>query len=308
MRTRGASLQSRRLPFGPVTTMTLPKDPLPEHTAPWIAAGGSARLLGDSIVYASTGLDTWTVRHAATVVVAVSEREPAFATAQGVVQGRLLVVRPMVPKRLLALQAPLVLIDLEPNHPLYRSFLRAPDAPAAPGICAPSLHRHPALLAMAQGFFSGRLRGQAVDHAVHQALLGLVSEFPTPPPLDPRVRRMMALLDEDPQRTMPELARQVGISAHRASQLFSRSLGLPWRRYVLSVKIRRASHYMGSGRRLTDVAQCAGFVDSAHFAKVWIQSYGASPSAFFPAERTAMDSQALPDWRVWRRERGVVLL
>jgi AraC-like DNA-binding protein len=282
--------------------MTLPPDPPPPRRARWIAEGGTARLLGDGIVYASTGLDTWTVRHAATVVVAVSPREPAFVTAQGRVQGRLLVVRPMVPKRLLALQAPLVLIDLEPNHPLYRCFLRAPDDPGAPGTCALPLAQHPAMLDMAQGFFDGRLRGHALDGAVQQALQQLVRAFPEPPPLDERVRRMMALLDEDPTRSLTDLARDVGVSPHRASQLFSRSLGLPWRRYVLSVKIRRAAGYMGSGRRLTDVAQAAGFVDSAHFAKVWIQCYGASPSAFFPAERTAMDAQALPDWRRWQRD------
>lgn len=271
--------------------------PWPEHHAPLIADGGSARLLGHGIVYASTGLDTWTVRHAATVVAAASPREIAFQTAQGAVQGRLLVVRPLVRKRLLALQAPLVLIDLEPSHPLYRCFLRAPDTPQVPGIGVLPLERHPAMAALAQGFFGGRLRGPAVDHAVQQALQALVREFPAPPPLDARVRHMMALLDADPARSLDDVARAAGVSAHRASQLFSQSLGLPWRRCVLSAKIRRAARFMGSGRRLTDVAQAAGFVDSAHFAKVWIQSYGASPSAFFPAARTAMDAVALPAGR-----------
>jgi AraC-like DNA-binding protein len=283
--------------------MPLSPVPWPDVHVPLIAQGGSARLLGDGIVYASSGLDTWTVRHAATVVVAATPREIAFHTAQGGVQGRLLVVRPLVPKRLLALQAPLVLVDLEPSHPLYRCFLRAPDDARAPGTCALPLEEHPALAALAAGFISGRLRGAAVDQAVQQALLDLVRRFPPPPPLDPRVAHMMALLDTDPSLGLGAVAKAAGVSAHRASQLFSQNLGLPWRRVVLSAKIRRAGRYMGSGRRLTDVAQDAGFTDSAHFARVWIQSYGASPSAFFPPTRTAMDAQALPDWRRQRHAR-----
>lgn len=280
--------------------MNLPDPRPPAGHVPCIAAGGRARLLGDGIIYASPGLDTWTVRHAATVVVAVTGQAPALVSAQGVVQGPLLVVRPLVPKRLLAPQAPLVLIDLEPNHPLYRWFHHAPDAPGAPGLCAPDLDRLVELRYLAQGFYQGRLRGDDVDRAVQRALQGLVAGFAEPPPLDDRVQRMMALLDDCPTLALPDLARCVGVSAHRASQLFSHSLGLPLRRYVLSAKIRRAATFMGSGRRLTDVAQAAGFVDSAHFAKVWMLNYGAPPSAFFPAARTAMAAQALPDWTRWR--------
>lgn len=60
---------------------------------------------------------------------------------------------------------------------------------------------------------------------------------------------------------------------------------------------------MGSGQRLTDVAQAAGFVDSAHFAKVWVQTYGASPSHFFPSQCTDMDGHGLPDWVGWHLAR-----
>lgn len=283
--------------------MKLPADAPMDLCQPYIGEGSRARLLGDGIIYASPGLDTWSVRHAATVVVAVSGRELAFHTARGGVQGRLLLVRPLVAKRLLAPDAPLVLIDLEPNHPLYRCFHGVHDPGQGEGICALDLDRHAELRYLALGFYQGRLSGQAVDDAVHHALACVAQALPAPPPLDDRVRQMMALLDDDPATPLAALARRVGVSPHRASNLFSRSLGLPLRRYVLSAKIRRAARFMGSGRRLTDVAQAAGFVDSAHFAKVWMQNYGAPPSAFFPAERTAMDEQALPDWGLWHLAR-----
>jgi transcriptional regulator GlxA family with amidase domain len=202
-----------------------------------------------------------------------------------------------------ARHSPLVLIDLEPNHPLYRCFHGVPDTEHGLGVCALDLAQQAEVRHLAQGFYRGQLCGDAVNQAVQRALERVASAFAAPPPLDPRVAQLMVLLDEDPGSPLPELARRVGLSPHRASQLFSQNMGLPLRRYVLSAKIRRAARFMGSGRRLTDVAQAAGFVDSAHFAKVWILNYGAPPSAFFPAQRTAMDELGLPDWVRWHLAR-----
>ena len=56
---------------------------------------------------------------------------------------------------------------------------------------------------------------------------------------------------------------------------------------------------MGSGLALTQIAQAAGFVDSAHFAKVWAQNYGAAPSRFFDTASTHIDQTDQPDWLLW---------
>jgi AraC-like DNA-binding protein len=87
--------------------------------------------------------------------------------------------------------------------------------------------------------------------------------------------------------------------AHHASRLFHQGLGLPLRRYALSIKIRAAASFMGSGLSLTQIAQAAGFVDSAHFAKVWSQCYGAAPSRFFDTGCTHIDQADQPDWLLW---------
>jgi len=45
-----------------------------------------------------------------------------------------------------------------------------------------------------------------------------------------------------------------------------------------------ASHYHHSKKRLSQIAQAAGFADSAHFSKVWTQTFGRSPAYFFGSE------------------------
>lgn len=269
---------------------------------------GRARLMGDALLYAAPHLDSRSTRHAASILAALDGQALTVQTPEGAVSGALLVVRPLVEKHVLAPATPVLLIDLEPNHPDYRAF-RGVGAPA--GVCALDPQRHPQLQRLARAFCHGHLQGPALDDLARSAVERVAAEFPPPAPMDIRLRQMMTLMDEHPRSTLCRVARQVGLSPHRASQLFSQGLGLPWRRYSLSSKIRRAAQFMGSGQRLTDVAQAAGFVDSAHFAKVWVQTYGASPSHFFPSQCTEMDGQGLPDWVGWhlaRRAPGLMPL
>lgn len=253
------------------------------------------RLLGDAIVFACPGMENTTVRHAATVLCATDTR-PLRATCGGqTVAGQVLLVRPMARKTIQALGQPLVLVDLEPTHPQYRRL----QAPGAPGVQALDAGDCAGFLDMARAFAAGRLQGRALDAGVREAMDAIARPFRAPAPLDARVRRLMSLLDEDPGAELERLARPLDLSPHHASRLFGRGLGLPLRRYALSIKIRAAASFMGSGLALTQVAQAAGFVDSAHFAKVWAQCYGAPPSQFFPADATLLDTADQPDWLLW---------
>lgn len=262
------------------------------------------RLLGDSIAFACPGMQNTTRRHSATVLCATGEQPLRVVCDGQVVQGQVLLIRPMAHKTVLADGQPLVLIDLEPSHPHYRRFHAVCDPGAqalAVGACA-------GLVPMARAFAAGQLGGRALDARARQAIDALASVLPAPPPLDARVRRLMALLDEHPGAELDEMARSLGLSPHHASRLFGQGLGLPLRRYALSVKIRAAASFMGSGLALTTVAQAAGFVDSAHFSKVWVQCYGASPSQFFHADDLHIDAADQPDWLLWylaRRDRDL---
>ncbi|HNK06469.1 MAG TPA: helix-turn-helix domain-containing protein [Giesbergeria sp.] len=253
------------------------------------------RLLGDAIVFACPGMRNTTQRHAATLLCS-TDGQALQARCQGhTVQAPALLIAPMACKTVDALDRPLLLIDLEPGHPQYRHF----QALAAPGVQA--LHGAPcaALQDLGRAFAAGRLQGQAVDAQVREAVAATARQLPQPAPLDPRVRKLMCLLDEDPGAALERLAPLLGLSAHHASRLFHQGLGLPLRRYALSIKIRAAASFMGSGLALTQIAQAAGFVDSAHFAKVWAQNYGAAPSRFFDTASTHIDQTDQPDWLLW---------
>lgn len=273
---------------------------LPPARSVWTAAPAGqpqarVRLLGDAIVFACPGMRNTTQRHAATLLCS-TDGQALQARCQGhTVQAPALLIAPMACKTVDALDRPLLLIDLEPGHPHYRHF----QALAAPGVQALQGAPCAALQDLGRAFAAGRLQGQAVDAQVREAVAATVHQLPQPKPLDPRVRKLMCLLDEDPGAVLERLAPSLGLSAHHASRLFHQGLGLPLRRYALSIKIRAAASFMGSGLALTQIAQAAGFVDSAHFAKVWAQNYGAAPSRFFDTANTHIDQTDQPDWLLW---------
>jgi AraC-like DNA-binding protein len=276
------------------------------------------RLMGDSFLVArDDGFSSRTQRYSASVIVAIDARPLAVATEQGRFEGALLLVAPCVAKRIDAPGRALVLLDIETIHPQHRRILLAPRLPPVLELDAA---RHGELLRLVQGFHGDGLQGRAVNVQTQRAIDELAQLFPAPPALDARVEGMQARLDDDPTLPLARLAARFGLSPQRASTLFRRHVGLSLRQYALAGKVRRAAQYIGEGRRLTDVALDAGFVDSAHFAKVWTAYYGAPPSQHFRPPPQSFDRREQPGWLQWhlarrapglsqrtpRQERGVV--
>ena len=279
-----------------MTTMP-PGSNVPPITCGPAPGGGlpaRARLQGDSFTYVCTGLESRACRHAVTLLHTLEGARPLeVETEHGITRGQALMVAPLVPRVLRAAQVPFVMVDLEPSHPHYRRFLGA--QPAAGALSLDHLQLN-ALRDIGQQFLHLRLTGRALDQAVREAVAQLAQAFPQPPELDERVRWMMNAIDQEPSRSLCDLAEELSLSIEHASRLFSSQVGVCLRTYSLSNKIRYAARYMGHGHSLTEVAQMAGFVDSAHFAKVWTRCYGRPPSAYFPAEKTRMDAANLPGW------------
>lgn len=210
----------------------------------WLPPGARGRLMGDTFCFASTGLISRACRHSVTLVQALEPDKPLrVGTAQGLVEGQLILVPPQTERTLNAEHSPFLMVDVEPIHIDYRVL-------AGVGGRVGTLDHlaFDALRQVGQGFLHDGLHGRELDHAVREALSQLTGHFPRPPALDPRVRWMMTEIQSDP------------------------------------------------GRPLTEVAQMAGFADSAHFAKVWTRCYGAPPSVYFPVDRMQVDHSALPRW------------
>lgn len=93
---------------------------------------------------------------------------------------------------------------------------------------------------------------------------------------DPRVRKMLAWMGtrlEGPI-TLAEAAKFVGLSSGRARHLFVEQTGLPFRAYVLWLRVTKAMELYVGGESLTEAAHAAGFSDSAHLSRTFRRIFG----------------------------------
>lgn len=75
-----------------------------------------------------------------------------------------------------------------------------------------------------------------------------------------------------------ELARNAYLSEGRYLHLFAEQLGISFRQYVMHQRLLRATRSMLTGASATRAAIDAGFSDSAHFTRTFIQLAGMRPS------------------------------
>jgi AraC-like DNA-binding protein len=98
---------------------------------------------------------------------------------------------------------------------------------------------------------------------------------------DRRVRQMMKWATENLEggHGLNDAAGSVGLSASRASHLFVEETGLPFRTYVLWLRLMRAVDAHTNGLSLTEAAQEAGFADSAHLSRTFKRMFGLPAAA-----------------------------
>ncbi len=100
------------------------------------------------------------------------------------------------------------------------------------------------------------------------------------------VRKALAHVDAtagDGVLMLPMAAEVAGVSPSRLTHLFTREVGIPFRRYVLWWRMRRAAESLHDGRSLTEAALAAGFADAAHFSRTFKAMFGMPPSALLAA-------------------------
>ncbi|MEA3002356.1 MAG: hypothetical protein QOH81_1144 [Sphingomonadales bacterium] len=98
---------------------------------------------------------------------------------------------------------------------------------------------------------------------------------------DPRVRAMIEHAGGNLENavTLPSAAGAACLSASRARHLFVEQTGLPFRTYLLWLRIRRAVELYAAGASLTEAAHEAGFADSAHFSRTFRRTFGLPAAA-----------------------------
>jgi AraC-like DNA-binding protein len=78
---------------------------------------------------------------------------------------------------------------------------------------------------------------------------------------------------------LAEAARAAHLSPSRLTHRFSEEVGIPFRRFVLWLRLRRAGEEMANARTLTEAAIAAGFSDLSHLGRVCRATFGVTPSA-----------------------------
>ncbi len=99
--------------------------------------------------------------------------------------------------------------------------------------------------------------------------------------IDRRVRLMIRWAHENIGGTLGlrEIASGVGLSPSRASHLFVEETGLPFRTYVLWMRLIRAVDAHWGGLSLTEAAHEAGFANSAHLSRTFRRMFGLPATA-----------------------------
>jgi AraC-like DNA-binding protein len=91
-----------------------------------------------------------------------------------------------------------------------------------------------------------------------------------------RVRKMVAWASErlDTPVSLADAAAHVGLSHGRARHLFVENTGMPFRTYVLWLRLMRAVELFALGSSLTAAAHAAGFSDSSHLSRTFRRMFG----------------------------------
>jgi AraC family transcriptional regulator len=101
--------------------------------------------------------------------------------------------------------------------------------------------------------------------------------------MDSRISAALSFLRDSPQHygSIETLADKVHLSPSRLAHLFKNEVGVPVRRYVLWMKMRRALDLAIAGDSLTTAALSAGFADSAHLSRTVRSMMGIAPEFLF---------------------------
>jgi len=165
-------------------------------------------------------------------------------------------------------------IFIEPQSLPGRVLLQRFSAPR--GIC---LLQGP-LLDSAIGSLSARYHASRepaeLIGAAREVIRTLTDGVDVPPPTDPRILRSLDYLRENLEGpvTLERVATEVHLSPSRFRHLFVSEVGLPFRPYVLWLRLNRAVQAFAAGETLTVAAYRAGFSDSAHLSRTFRRMYG----------------------------------
>jgi AraC-like DNA-binding protein len=226
-------------------------------------------------VYVGAGSAAATHRHSAIQVIRSTRAAIRLCVAGIDFEARMAIVPADVDHSIVSSRGGLVVVLVEPSGALGRALNAfaldhvATDLfDSTASIASPPLDPH-ARVAWARGIVALLARDYVPPHtATHRQEV-----------VD-AVRLVLDQLGSVPRLT--EIARRVGLSPRQLSRSFTEQIGMPFRRFVVWSRVRRAVLAVRDGHDLTNAAAGAGFADSAHFSRVFLAMFGLQPSKVLP--------------------------
>jgi AraC-like DNA-binding protein len=164
-----------------------------------------------------------------------------------------------------------VFVEPESLHgrTLTRTIFRGRDLVA---LDADDAHRH---LEPLRAAFDADLDQSALLAAGRAFVDALAGHLQAPLP-DDRVRRIIdsAKGRLDGPLSLAAAAQGIYLSESRLRHLFVEQTGLPFKTYLLWLRLMRAVQLYSGGETLTHAALSAGFADSAHFSRIFRRTFG----------------------------------
>jgi AraC family transcriptional regulator len=142
---------------------------------------------------------------------------------------------------------------------------------------------------MVAGFPGGRLFMDSIEQAMAVALVSAHAVRQRPVGMSrgglgpARLRRIRELVDArvEDELSLDEMARSVGLSTAHFARMFRKSTGETPHQFVLRQRLERAMAMLRApDARVLDVAVACGFKTQQHFAQVFRDVYGISPTGY----------------------------
>jgi AraC-like DNA-binding protein len=114
------------------------------------------------------------------------------------------------------------------------------------------------------------------------------------PRIHPRVKRVLRSLREHLGSrqfvSLRNLASIAGLSRSRFMHVFTESVGVPVRPYILWLRLQRACGELMKGASVTDAAHSSGFSDAAHMTRTFRRMLGATPTELVRRRHASQDA------------------
>ncbi|TVP87259.1 MAG: AraC family transcriptional regulator [Pseudomonadaceae bacterium] len=209
------------------------------------------------------------------LALSLSGRPFLLETSAGRVEASIVAIAPLVRRRLCAPPGGIVLLYIQPGCRWFGYFAALRQA----GFAVLSESPFGRLKSELQRLYQGH--GQEAEAmAVYAAGLNWLgsSGFQRSRVDEEICHDLMALVDAAPDISLQALAERMHCPYTGMSRLFRQTVGLSLREYKQWLKHRAVFALMQSGMSLTQIAQCAGFTDSAHLSRIYRRTYGVPPS------------------------------